>query len=209
MQSRDYTRPRLLLPYFIPAHVVDWTGPRLVVIQRLGTKTSLQTDGVQRLVWTASHILLENFETGPGLPFSLRWIKTGSVSGWNWKIILEWLSLSLIIVQILHRAPLIQSDCVLILCQLVDWQGCRRFIVISDRTCCGGSVCNTWSGSIVLTGALLCVCSACFWLCVYGFKQPVHWPVDWPYHAVSYWYFQFKTLKKWTNVTNEWQNVKK
>lgn len=56
MQSRDYTHQRLLLPYFIPARVVDGTGPGLVVIQRLGTKTSLQTDGNQRLARAASHV---------------------------------------------------------------------------------------------------------------------------------------------------------
>lgn len=61
MQSRDYTHQCLLLPYFIPARDVDGTGPGLVVIQRLGTKTSLQTDGNQRLGRSASYILLENF----------------------------------------------------------------------------------------------------------------------------------------------------
>lgn len=43
--------------HFIPAHVEDGTGPGLVVIQRLGMKTSLQTDGNQRLTRAASHSL--------------------------------------------------------------------------------------------------------------------------------------------------------
>lgn len=47
------------------------------------------------------------------------------------KINLERLSLSLIWVQILHRALLIQSDCALILCRLIDRQGRKRFVVIS------------------------------------------------------------------------------
>lgn len=47
------------------------------------------------------------------------------------KINLERLSLSLIWVQILHRALLIQSDCALILCRLIDRQGRKRSVVIS------------------------------------------------------------------------------
>lgn len=50
MQSGDYTHPQLLLPYFILTLVVDLVQTaELVVIQQLGTETSLQTDAIQRL----------------------------------------------------------------------------------------------------------------------------------------------------------------
>lgn len=110
------------------------------------------------------------------------------------------------------RALLIQSDCVLILCQPVDWQGRERFFVISVSlyllwcvsvcVCVLAGVCAYFTEWKQKPGGekgvwdewlyrgLLCVCAV--HVCnhvfgsVCGLAQPVYWPIDGPYHAVPY-----------------------